>query len=276
MDILELSFIASRLVSLEAPPMILETLTKKLTSNTPVILSPDSREVLLRQIANTSLLVKMLHEAVSQGNLEEGFTATGLGHLEQLLCDLSKHTGVASQAADEIAQRHAALRSANERVRELEAQIGTASSQMDLRLAIQRYSKILHDWWQVFGFGYVSDLTFTDAGTLQATLSGRLSPPGCIASMTPASDKEEADRWIQCLKDRGFDLYCEHQEYSVLDTPANRQVLDSLLSAIPSVVVTNVTSYRGKNAQFTLRSIEIVIRKPADLLELELATEHSC
>lgn len=240
-------------------------------SENPVVLTADQRAVALRELAKTALLVKTVHEHITAGSLTDGFTAVALGLLEHQVQDLSKVTGVPCVSAAEVEQRYAELRNANNRVHELEKQLGSAGATVDIKHVVAHYSTLVRDWWQRDGMGYVAEFKFGQYGALELVLSGSVMPPGRYMSDTPETDKLTEAQWLEGLRSKGFVFHQEGgRETALTDCPQTRDALDALLSVMPSAKVRKIESTRGRTGQFSIRSIEVLVVEPKEVLGLSV------
>lgn len=244
-------------------------------SENPVVLTADQRAVALRELGKTALLVKAVHEHIAAGSLTDGFTAVALGLLEHQVQDLSKVTGVPCVSAAEVEQRYAELRNANNRVHELEKQLGSAGANIDIKHVVAHYSTLVREWWQRDGLGYVSEFNFGQYGSLELVLSGAVMAPGRYMSDTPETDKQTQAQWLDGLRSRGFVFHEDGgREQSLTDCAQTRDALDKLVSAMPSAKVRKIESVRGRSGEFAIRSIEVLIVQPKDVLALAVSAKE--
>lgn len=193
-----------------------------------------------------------------------------LGVAEYHLRDLCATLGIETQGSAEIDERHAALRAANGRIRDLEAQLGNAQAPALTQMGIKRLSEQLNHWWDFEGFGHIRELNFGPYGVVAKFSCHLFGEFALTGSKTPVSDRERKALWHAALAERGFVLCTEEGERdpAVADCDQNRRVLAELFEQrMPSAAVTGFHSH-GRRGQYVLREVEVVIRDFADILTL--------
>ncbi|KWU26416.1 hypothetical protein [Burkholderia cenocepacia] len=236
-----------------------------------ITLAPDNLAVALRKIREIQQSLGTIANIIKDGSpLNADLGANVLKVTEFYLGDLGKALGI--ETDDEAARklRNANLRAANLKIHELEAQLGDSASPELTQLNLRALAKRLEAWWELEGFGHVSNIAFEPHGckvTFSCHLFGGFP---LVDSKTPVSDKEREHLWHASLQERGFVLTEEGREVSLLDCDASRQALcDLLRSRLPSARVFRMENMHKQNAgDFILRSVEVYIQKISDLLQL--------
>lgn len=236
---------------------------------TPVTLDADQQALLKKSLESCLSGMQTLYEFAGKGILTVDLCRSVLSTGEFALRDVSKLTGVETETAAMIEKRYADIRAANFRIRELEAQVGSVAGPEHLMQGMTRIAKRLNSWWDLEGFGHISELRFTDYGHCDVTLSCMLSGHNFGSfSKTPVSDKARYKLWLEDLGRRGFVLgQTRHDREAVIDCAETREAVRTLIEQrMPSARITSYTNWGDSNELFTLRDIKVFIR---DLGEID-------
>ena len=196
-----------------------------------------------------------------------------LGSAEHNLAAISEVSGVSSETQAEIEHRYAQIRYANQRVHELEAQIGAETSMDAVKQALGVLKRKLNYWWDEKGFGYIPEIRFDEHGvhvTLSCSLHGTFRRS---FSKTPASDADNHKSWLKSLEMRGFTLSDETRfgnDPQILDTPEARKIIrDILVDALPSSKISDLKSQTNRRDEFVLREFSIYVHDYSDIERLK-------
>ena len=197
-------------------------------------------------------------EQLKEGSLTEGMKETHLslteGYVVKLLTDLG-YENVLKKKKDEM---YSEIRSLNEENRELRKQLGEKVSNEDVREKLKNFSNNIKKWWNIFGFGHVSEISYTEHGLVKLVLSGTI----CHAYYDENKDSTDKDKAI-FLDSLGFIL--NEKERSVLLTDKNVVLLKKMLKdKYPSAEIANIRAHEW-NQVLSVREIEIYIRNLDDL-----------
>lgn len=215
----------------------------------------------------SSALGMIAHELNDKSTLEIDLITNCMKVTEFNLNDLCKTLGVETNGTDEINERYRLLREANQRVRDLEMQIGQSQTPEVIQSGIKALSKKIEDWWDFEGFGHTGKFRFHSyglEGQFNLSLYGNFS---LTMSKTPVSDKERKFLWYESLKNRGFELVMEEGERdpSLKDSDQNRKcIIDLFEGRMPSAEITGFES-KGRKGQFALRDVNVFIRNYEDI-----------
>lgn len=240
-------------------------------SNKPdIVLDEDATAVVKRLVKEAQqALASLVFFMDSPEPLEHEAARTALSVAEYKMADIGKKLGVETMSGEKVERRHRDLRIANGRVRELEAQLGTAQSPELTQLAVRALDERINAWWRHEGFGLVSETTFGPyvcKVKLSCSLFGDFA---VIASETPISDKERKRLWHESLRERGFVLTEEHSEVGVLDCDASRAALSAFISSrLPTGRIVSFENHARRQSGFVLRGAEVVIRKWEEIMTL--------
>jgi hypothetical protein len=235
---------------------------------TPVVLNEDQQVVMAKALNRCCSGLQTLVEFANHGILDAELCRNVLSTTEHELANVSKIIGVEIDSAANIERRHAKLRAANMRIHELEAQLGSLVTARHLQQGMEQFNKKLHSWWDLEGFGLVSEVKLSAYGNCEVTFSCSLfGSNGGIFSKTPVSDKERHKLWLEDLGKRGFVLVkSRHHGEAIVDCEASRQVLSQLFAQrMPSARITSYTNWGDTNELFTMRDVKVVIRDLADI-----------
>jgi len=232
-----------------------------------VELTPDERAVAMRHTHELVGAAAHLHEKVKAGTLTEEMRGILLGLCEHELANAALVLGYSSDLAAEVDRRHAELRAANQRVHELEQQLGASRTTDGLSELIQRLRGNVETWWTAEGLGHVPEFAIGGWGVCRVEFSCHLFGPH--DGDNPVTAEQNHLAWLASLP---YTLYNRgHSELDVLDTDANRSRLVELLTGrFPSLRVAewknHVLTGKGEHA-WGLRSAVCYIY---DLAELEV------
>lgn len=235
------------------------------------------------QIAVAKGYIKDLHFALATINeglegkmrLITALAKNCLAVSEFNLRDLCQVLGIETNGCAEMDERNARLREANLRIRALEAQLGAGQSPEQVQLGVKALADRLNQWWDIEGFGHISELKFGAYGLevkFCCMLFGNFSLTG---SKTPVSDRERKALWYAALAERGFILGVEPGERDpvVDDCDQNRRTLCELFrQRMPSAEVVGFHS-NGRGGRVVLREVDVFIRSYADILVLPVPAE---
>lgn len=242
-----------------------------------VELNADQRAVLAKDLSDQMFGFKHIIDLLKAGKpVQRGLLRSVLYMAEARIVDACKVSGIQLDSATEQEQRYARVRALNERVRELEAQLGQAATPEQTAAHLKVCAENLNKWWRADGFGHVRDVTFTDWGHMKAELSCHLFGDFSLTmSKTPVSDKERRAQWLQDLKDRGFVLVQDDRDLELLDCDQNRKTITELvMRAIPSARVVSTENIWKRGGQMLLRSVSIFIDELGDVHTLRPTREE--
>lgn len=173
-----------------------------------VVLNVDQQAVAAREIDDARTALGLLRQCLQQPHrLSEQLVRVCLSSVELKIADLSTLMGVPIQSAVEVETRYADLRAANQRIHELEGQLGATQTPEMTKHAVRLLHDRLQKWWDQEGFGHISEVSFGPYGvdiTFSCSLFGDFS---LLGSNTPVSDKERRRLWLESLERKGFVLY---------------------------------------------------------------------
>jgi hypothetical protein len=234
-------------------------------------LNQDQAAIAKHKLRDVQMASGTLADLLNKGEqIPRDLAKHALSLSEYKIAELGKLLGVDTESEQKIEERHAEMRRLNMRVRELEAQIGASQSPAMTQMGLGVLSRYLNHWWDLEGFGHISDERFDRYGAtikFSCSLFGNFS---LLDSDTPVSDKDRKQRWLQSLRDRGFEILKEEGDRALIDSENNRRVLLDLFAArIPSAIVVSFENHRGAGGvHYMMRSVEVRIRQLADITQL--------
>jgi hypothetical protein len=204
---------------------------------------------------NLKLNLGFCHDQLKEGKLTEGMKETHLSLSEHYVIDFLKALGYEGKLQKEADKRHAEIRSLNETNRELRRQLGDKVSNEDVRERLKNISEGFKKWWNIYGFGHVSEISFTNYGYLSLMLSGMIAE----AYYDENKELSEEDKTTY-LKGLGFQI---NNDKHISADECNLPILKKLLKdKYPSVKMHDVKLWVDSNA---LREINILITDLNDL-----------
>jgi hypothetical protein len=235
-------------------------------------LNADQKAVALKHIielqqamGTVASVLKGPDASVFKDGLPRGLATNCLSLAEHRMADLGKLLGIETDSAAEMENRFARVRAANMRVRELEAQLGTAQGPDVTKACLKQLDAQLNSWWDLEGFGHISDLSFGKYGC-KAKFSCSLFGDFSFQSDTPVSDKERRVLWHASLQERGFVLEQDGRDWEIRDCDASRDALMKLFALrLPSAKVTSFDNHQGHSSGFKMRAVEVFIYELAEI-----------
>ena len=242
-------------------------------STSEIALTRDSREAARQRLQEVQRALGTLVALLGLGRetVNAALPSNVLKVAEFGLADVGKILGIETESAQEREERYAMLRAANMRVRELEAQLGNTQGPDVIQACLKTLDARLNSWWDVEGFGFISDIAFQRYGctvnfscSLFGDFRGSDSP-------TPVSDKERRAQWHANLAERGFVVVQEDErEWALEDCDATRKTLIDLIGLrLPSARVLKLeNANRSKAPGFILQGVKVYIGQLSDILAL--------
>ncbi|WP_025827432.1 hypothetical protein [Acetobacter okinawensis] len=258
--------------------------------------TPGNERVVLDQAATKASIshVKECLLALSflQGKLEACQTNGGvdvllddispaLGVMEHKWTALVELLSVPSAIARNVAERSAALREANMKIRLLEEKLGGEITGEQVQCALYNASNALQRWWKENGFAHISSITFGEyACTVELSLS--------IPEFSPWEDAEDRGQiapgqamilWAQSVQQHGFVLMSEDhgRDRYVVDCDASSAAVEKIIkTGLPSAQIRErKTVRRGHDPRLCLNGVTIFIRSIEDIWMLMSKQEQT-
>lgn len=244
----------------------------------PVILNEDQSAVVRREINGMLSALHHLGQMLEPGKpVDRNMVYNVLFVSESRLAQVGTITGVETDSAAEKERRHADLRKANTRVRELENQMGNGESTEQTRHAVAYLSKKVQTWWRRSGLGHVHDVTFDSWGNMRVALSCTLfGPHSLMDSDSPVSDKAQREAWLESLKAAGFVLAPGRGRVGdLVACDASLQALEhQVKSAIPSAKFHRASTRRGRDGVLVYSDVTFYVENLDDIKALPVEVEH--
>lgn len=246
---------------------------KIMESNSLITLSQDEKTLTLNTIQNYTLALDQLYYLISDDTLTHESKETLLNVSEHYMSDISKALDFDSLATEKIKKRFAEIRTANERIQELEKKLATNNPFDNITERLEHLSNTFKSWWKDKGFSYVRESSFNQAGFFEADLGFHMSR-GHFYSETPETDKQVQLEWLQNKKEEGYQIYQDSNGGSktLIDCPENRELLTKLFkSQFQSVELLSWNSrciFTTEDDLFELVSLKIIIRDTGEIANL--------
>ncbi|ADO59575.1 hypothetical protein [Paenibacillus polymyxa] len=243
-----------------------------------VILNPDQKVVALKSTKELFFAAKQLHDWITEDNLSKKMGGILPSLIESHFTDVAKVLDYNSKLTMEQEERYQEIRRANERIHELEKQLGEQKPIDGLAEQLEYLSRVVSDWWNEYGFHHVSEASFTRSGIYKAKFSFMLEYLSTF-SKTPVTDKENRKERIQELIEEGWDILHEENGYSpkLVDNDNNRSRLINLIkSRFPSAKIIRTGNWlTDDDNAFTFRDIEVYIYDLHDIITAQVEEEQS-
>lgn len=239
-------------------------------NDTKVILNADQKAVAQKTLKDMFLAVRQLHEWINNDNLTQDMAGILPSLIESHFTDIAKQLNYESVLTKEKEERHQQIREENQRIRDLERQLGENKPIDGLKEQLYLLANIVSDWWNEHGFHHVSDEKFTEHGHYTARFCFMLDYISTF-SETPETDKKSKKQRIEELINEGWEIFYEENGRSpkLIDNDNNRAKLTQLIkSRFPSSKIVKTRNWCTDNANvFTFRDIEIYIYDLTDIPE---------
>lgn len=236
-----------------------------------VSLSEDQKSVLLKSTKDLYFAAQQLHQWVEKGGLTKEMGGILPSLIESHFVDIAKNLDYASHLTKEKEERHAKIRNANQRIRELEEKIGSSKPVDGLKEQLQHMRDTVYQWWGQEGFVHLSEDSFTPYGGFRATFSFMLDHRNGRYSDTPETDKRNRGEHIEHLRNLGFLFHDaakdRYEKLSLLHVPENVTLLQKLLTErFPSAEIHTVRNHADRNSsEFIIRDFEATIYDLSDI-----------
>lgn len=241
------------------------------TPRPDIVLNADEQAVVVREVKSMASTLGMLAHMTANGKEIPHETAvSALRSVEYTIQKVGGILKVETQTAADIEERHTKLRTANLRARELEAQLGQAQTPSTTLLALRSLKEQLTRWWELEGFGHVSDVHFEAYGCRVKLSCHLFGDFPLVDSPTPLTDKERKALWYESLRDRGFEIELSRGETAIVDNDASRQALWSLIAMrFPSGYIVGVHNTGSRSSStLIMRDVEVMITNLEDISAL--------
>ena len=205
-----------------------------------VELNEDEKEVVLKTVKEAHFAIQQLYNWLNGETLTEEMKETLVSLVDYKVSDIGEVLGVDTKSKEKVEEKHAEIRKANLKIRELEEKIGKNNPIEGLKEQLKALSTLVQEWWKKDGFGYVKNIKFTQYGGFEAELGVSFHSFSSTFSKTPASDRRTKKEWIQSLKDKGYQLYEKEKSLDIelIDCPENRELIeDEIETRFPSALV---------------------------------------
>lgn len=235
-----------------------------------IIFNPDQKAVALKTMKEMLFAVKQLHDWISTDELTQEMAGVLPSLMESHFADISKLLSYDSTLLKEKEERHERIRQANNRIRELEKQLGEQKPVDGLAEQLECLTRIISDWWNRHGFHHVSEAHFTRAGFLNVKFSFMLEYLSSY-SQTPETDRRSRKERIAELEEAGWTIHHEEGGRSpkLVDNDNNRTRLIKLIqSRFPSAKIVRMRNWSSDvEGLFTFRDVEAYIYDLHDIPE---------
>lgn len=228
-----------------------------------VVLSEADKSALIGAIKNLSSANKVIYDLVEEGTLTEEMSGVMVACLEGYFVDIAKNLKYESKLLADEKMRHIRIRKANQKVRELQEKLGLSKPLDGVPELLTRLNDTVSDWWDIEGFHYVNNQSFTPYGKLNLTFNFMLDGRDKAESRDGYRSNSEH---FKHLCDMGFEFDgSEKRKLSgenLLDNQKNRTLLIAMIRGrFPSVRINNIENHRcgEKPDAFFIRSINATI-----------------
>lgn len=249
--------------------MPLEFLEVPAAELVPLELSQESKDTIRTATKTVQQDLAALPFMLDSDGMTTNFARNVLSVAERNLVELAKLLGVETEAAERIEQRHAEIRRVNLRVHELEGLLGQAQPVEAILPALRSLSEQLKRWWELEGFGHVSEIAY---GDYNAKVTFSCSFIGCKPGLTApegATPKERKALWLASLEARGFVLLDDDGEKGVVDCAESRAALRALFALrLGNAHVRQFISHEIRGQVSRLWQVEVYIRDLALIRQL--------
>ncbi|WP_018607167.1 hypothetical protein [Uliginosibacterium gangwonense] len=233
-------------------------------------LNEDQQELAQRAIRDLRFGVSALSKGIKESEgLDSQLAFNVLRCCDHNLSALGEVLGIPTQTGQEIEERYARLREANERIHYLEGQLGTSQAPAATQASLKHMCEQIRAWWELEGFGHVSSIRFGDDGC-EVDFCCSLFGYSSSFSKTPASDRQQRKLWRESLVERGFVLTGVDRDASPIDSDHNREILSLLfVSRLPSSVIMSFEN-QCSDKKSLMRGVKVFIRSIEEIHSLPI------
>lgn len=235
----------------------------------PLQLAQEQKDAIRAAVKSLQQDLAALPFMLDSDGLTHNFAHNVLTVTEGNFVQLAKLVGVDTETAARIEQRHADLRRANMRIRELEGLLGQEQPAGAIQPALKAMCRRLRDWWKLEGFGHVSEIEFGEYSArvkFSCTFIG--SKPG-LSAPEGATAQEARQLWLDRLQARGIVLLDDDGEQGVRDCGASRDALRKLFrERLGDATIHQFGSRETRADESCLREVEVNIYDLALIREL--------
>lgn len=201
------------------------------------------------------------HEQLVAGTLSQGMLNTHISLTEAYVVDFLKAVGYDGMLEAEKNERFKEIRELHEQNRALREQLGQKVTNEDFRERIKIMTKSIKEWWNIYGFGYVSEIVFVEYA-VKIKLSGSITE-----AYYGRDSRDTVGTKLEYLTGLGFEMTDgEIYNKSVRATDENIEKLTNLLvNKFPSATIEEmVISPYSKSRE--IKEIEVYIRNLDDII----------
>jgi hypothetical protein len=208
---------------------------------------------------NLNLNLGFCYDQLKAGSLTRGMMETHLSLSEHYVMDFLVAMGYDSILKRESEKRHIEIRNLNNQNRELRSQLGEKVTNEDFRERSKNISKSIRKWWNIKGFGHISEIKFTEYGFIEAKLSGSISE-----AYYDRDGRDAKGTKIKYLKELGFEFSEEADSLIMNDNNLN-SLFDLISKEYPSAKIEEITICPSSRCDRTYKDIVIYIHDLNDI-----------
>jgi hypothetical protein len=231
-----------------------------------VQINEDQKVVTIKAASDIIHAGAYIKEMVENNTLSEEMRDNLCGLLDHYVAGICEPLGYNSKAKERLEAQHAEIRQLNNKIHELERQLGNAAPIDTVPKLLQNLDDSMRKWWDEIGFGWIREFFFWPHGTVDCNFGFSFNR-GITWSKTPASDKEANKNNIERLKKQGFIFVIHERNHLLMDCDNNRELLINLLTErFPSIRIRfweNQSVFEGN--KFVLSGIHTTIQEIHDL-----------
>lgn len=220
-----------------------------LHDTTPAFTDKDSKEKALKAVNDLLSSLSFFRQLIP-ADPQRSEVCTHLSLLEHGLADLSAATGYNGMVAQEQEQRHAEIRAANLKIRELTEQMGQTMTGEAISAGLRRYENLLRAWYETAGFRYAS-IDFNEWNMridMGHEINNQHADEPHLADKAAYAAAIRSNTIPLITSDIGWDLAVDRYHSCPLDTDNNRRKIIELYAAsFPGAIVTEFRTIRDGN-----------------------------
>lgn len=235
-----------------------------------VELNDDQRAVLSKELQEHLFAMGHLYSSLQKNEPLAREMVRNILYLgEARIAKVAKFTQIELDSEKEREERYSRMRALNERIRELEQELGQSGTVSQTQAHLKLLAQGVESWWRKEGLGYSRELYFKESGAIKVELSCLGTGDFLILdSDTPVSDKEAKRLWVQRLKEKGLVLADSNRsDVEVVDCDQSHAVLNAMVtSRFPSARIISSTNHKDwRTGTMILRSLDVYIQDPDDI-----------
>ena len=224
----------------------------EMQDRSPLFTDPDKQQDTIKTVTECIHSLQVFYALMTESAPQKADAYTHLKLFENYLHDLSILTGYDSMLKAEFDRRYAEIRAANNRISDLESQIGSQTTPDAIASGMRHFENVFRAWYEGIGFRY-GDIKFTNSG-LTVNIDQELQNDNAKPRIADKTIYEAVWPYtVLITNDPAWDVDKDRFHSNLLDTDKNRtNILQLYTHTFPNASVHKFESYK-ESKHFYLR-----------------------